>query len=229
MAIFPTLEIESIVQTGDKTRLDASKSYVTPNEDAVATIEINPDGSGYIDCTASGFLDWGYSSTGIKTVTTKVTTEGGTFSTQTSTILVISEVDDYLFSNDQDLRLHVPDVLKYIPDGKSSYKNIHRRAQSMILDYLDEQGVRDKNDARLTKAAFVDKQEVKEWSTFLSLRLIFDGLWNTREDVFFARAREFEKSERSARDRFIRLDLDNDGDAESTEGVRIYSGTVVRR
>jgi hypothetical protein len=227
--IFPNLLVEPILQVADKTRLDASTSYVTPDEGTITLIEIDPDGSsGYIDVTDTGYLDWGYSTAGSKTATVRVTTDVGT-NTKSETITVLSSADDKLFSSDQDLKLHVHDILKYVPPGKNSFKHIHRRAQSIILDDLDQQEIWDTEDNRLTKDAILDTQQVKEWSTYLTLRLIYEDLSNAIDDVFIEKAREFKAREAAARKRFIELDLDGDGEADEDEGERVFEGTVVRR
>jgi len=45
--IFPNLELEAIVQLGDRTRLSALKSFVTQNEAAISLVQINT-GTGLI-------------------------------------------------------------------------------------------------------------------------------------------------------------------------------------
>jgi len=43
--IFGVLELEKVIQIDDRTRLDASKSYTTPDEGDITLIEIQPEGT----------------------------------------------------------------------------------------------------------------------------------------------------------------------------------------
>ena len=233
--IFPNLHLEKVIQVSDKTRLDGTTTFVSKDEAAITMVEIEPEAAaGFIDVTGSldpdvWFLDWEYA--GISrtvTVTVRVTTDGAPV-TSTQTIAVIIESEDKLFSNDQDLVTHEPDILRYIRDGRNSWKDIHRRAQDLILAYLDEAGYVDIDGDRLTKSAFVDIEEGRQWSTFICLRLIWQGLSNSVEDVQMKKALEYEKREVFARQRSVlRLDVDKDGILDDGEGVNLTSSGLVR-
>lgn len=236
MAIFPILECEGLVQGNDKTRLDASKSFVS-NGPAITLVEIEPKaGAGFIDVTTAKFLDWAYAFTGMgaepveETITLRVTAGVSGQVTVTKKIKVISEVADKLFSADQDLVAHEPDILKYVPKGRATYLNVHRRAQSLILAWLDKEGYTDAQGNKLTKASLPQIDEVKEWSVAMTLRLIFEGLSNAKDDVFAIKAKRYEGLETEQRSRAVlRLDLDGDGEATASEETSIRGAIVVRR
>jgi hypothetical protein len=213
--IFPVLKLENIVQIGDQTRLDARKSYTTPDEASITLIEIEPEASsGFLDITSSQFLDYQYSTDGDKSVSLRITTDGApeTFS---KTITVISETDDKLFSTDEELTPHEPDILEYVRSGRNSFLNVHRTAQDRILTWLDEHRITDSNGDRLTKDAIVDIEEVNDWSKFMVLRMIFEGLSNSVDDIFSAKALSYRELEATARNRSqIRLDRDGDGEID---------------
>ena len=143
--IFPVLETEDVVQVADKTRLDGSKTFVSKDANEITLVEIEPEScAGYIDVTGSSFadwyLDWIYTgATRSVTVTIRVTTDS-TPVTLTRTISVVTVSDDKLFSKDQDLVAREPDVLKYVPQGRASFLNVHRASQTKILEDLDEGG-----------------------------------------------------------------------------------------
>jgi hypothetical protein len=228
MAIFPHLELEQTVQVNDKTRLSATKSFISKGESAITLVEIEPfTGSGFITVSGTGltfkdwYLDWEYSTDGNKTVTVRITTAGAPV-TESKTISVVTEADDKLFSKDSDLTVHESDVLQYVPVGKNSYLNVHRRSQGLILDYLDQKGYIDTNGNRLTKSAVVDIQEVKEWSTFMTLKLIYQQLKKTPDDFFDSKMKTFESLELAARSRAaLRLDLDGDAAIDDGEYLRL--------
>jgi hypothetical protein len=236
MAIFPHIEIEQIVQVNDRTRLSGTKSFISKGEAAITSVQIEPfSGSGFVTVSGTGltskdwYLDWEYSTDGDKTVSVRITTDGAPV-TETKTISVISEANDKLFSKDSDLTIHESDVLQYVPAGKNSFLYVHRRSQYLILDYLDRKGYIDTDGNRLTKASVLDIQEVKEWSTFMTLKLIYQQLKKIPDDFFDAKSKTYESLELEARSRAaLRLDLDGDSAIDDGEYLRIDSVRALRR
>ena len=156
--------------------------------------------------------------------------DGSTTESRTLYVDLFSVDGDALFSSDADLQAHRHDILDWLPEDRDSFLHIHRRAQGLILEFLDRAGYVDINGDPLDIDAFVMPEEAKYWSIFLALRIIHDELSNDPDDDFFAKARDFEHLEERHRDRAIfRLDSDNDGKADVGEGVQITGGVVVRR
>ncbi len=212
MAIFHKIISEDVVQVDDKTRIDVSKSFVSPDEAAISLYEVDPgDGSGFIDVTTNRYLDWQYSADGAITITSRITTDGAP-TTKTQTISIVTEVDDKLFSNDKDLVEEEDDILDYVRDGRNSFLDKHRLAQELILDDLNDANIRDSKGDRLTKDAVVDIKEVHEWSKYLTLMIIFDNQSNVVGDIFDEKARMYEsKMLRAKSNGFLRLDRTGDG------------------
>lgn len=228
--IFPNLEIEKIVQAGDKTRLSALKSFASPDEQPITLMEIDPDGSGtFIDVTLTKFLDWEYADAGTIDPVIRITTDGNPASKSYS-LNVISEIDDNLWSHDADLVTHEPDIMKWVPDGRNTFNNIHRRSQELILAWLDKQGYVDIYKAKFTKSAIVNVSEVTEWSKFMTLRLIFEGITVTVGDIFDVKAKQYKGKEVDARERAVlRIDVDGDGVIDIFEDISVGNGSLVRR
>lgn len=228
MAIFPRLELEDVLQVNDKTRLSANKTFISPGEADITLIEIEPEaGAGFIDVTANKYLDWQYATAGNKVVSVRVTTDGAPTSF-TKTISVLSEADDKLFSGDAELVPHEPDIMNYVPDGRASFLNVHRLSQDRILAWLDENRIWGTNGAKLTKANIFDLSEVNDWSKFLTLKFIFEGLSNQIDDIFADKARRYDAMMQDARGRAaLRLDLDEDGAEDIKQDM--LSFTMVRR
>lgn len=233
MAIFPDLSCEEIVQTNDRTRLSAINSFVTPDETSgITSIKIKPQSNvDYIDVTDNMYLDWQYTFAGSQTV--KVLVESGAASASadfSKTIQVVTPSSDRLFSTDQDIKLHEPDILKWKEDGRNSFLNIHRRAKKLILEYLRREGFVDVYGNPYTDAAIIDIDEVKQWSTFITLRLIFEGISNSTEDVFHIKAKRYFEMEQKWRSiALLRLDIDGDGEVVEGEGIDMRSCFVARR
>ena len=233
--IFPNLQLENTVQVNDKTRLDATKSFISKDESAVTLVEIEAEtGSGFVPVGAPGlskdwFLDWQYTTAGTKSVSCRITTNGAP-TTTVFTLVTILAVDDNLFSDDTDLTALETDILKYVPAGRNTFKNVHRKAQSLILAWLDENGHTDVNGDRLTKDAVVDLEEMRSWSAALTLQRIYSSISNDPNDVFLQKSKEYESMAVSHRNRLIlRLDTDGDGIISNNEGVNVMSLDLVRR
>ena len=164
----------------------------------------------------------------------KIVTVASSNGTNTDTkyfyLKAYSEAGDYLFCSDGDLIAHEPDIMSWTQNGRSSFKNVYRRAQKLIIAWLDEKGYCNAYGDKYTKRDILDIEEVRQWATFMSLRLIFQGLSNAIDDVFDRKSKLYEASEIAARGRVIlRIDTNKDGEAEDTEGLSIYSGSLFRR
>ena len=234
--IFPNLELEDTLQFGDRTRLSAVKSFITQDEAAVTLVEIEPSsGGGFIDVTGSGsedwFLDWEYTGGAsiTETVSVRVTTDGAPV-TSTNTLELITPADDRLFSDDSQLTQQESDILKWVPDGRNSFLNIHRRAQELIIAFLDEQGYTDVDGDPLTKEDIVRLDEVNQWSKALALSLIFQSQSNAVDDVFDRKSKFYGSEVLTHRHRSIlRVDLNNDGEIDPGEKLPFKTLDIIRR
>lgn len=162
------------------------------------------------------------------TVTVASTSESATSETY---MKVYTEEGDALFAEDADLVGFEGDIMKWLPQGRGSYKDVHRKAQRLILDWSDRQGYRDDNGEKLTKFAFVDNTDVRMWSTYLALKLFFLNANNDVDDVFKKKASYYEKLEVEARNRAVlNLDLDapeeSDGKPDISNQTDQWSGRI---
>lgn len=149
-------------------------------------------------------------------------------------VSLYTEQSDYLFSTDQDLIAEEPDIPKWVPKGRSSFLNVHRKAQQNIIDWLDRNGFRDADGNRLDKWSVVDREQVKLWSSYIALKFIFSGIKNSTDDVFDNKKDEYEGLEVMARNRAI-LDLaftkeaKDAGVSNKNLTVSSWSGNIGRR
>ena len=228
MAIFGQIKSDDIVQTNDKIRFDCSKSYLSGETSTITLMELDA-GGGYIDITTNQYLDWEYATElAAQVINLRITTDGAPV-VFTKNIQTISAANEKLFSIDNDLVAFESDILNYIPDGRSSFNNIHRRSQQLILDKLDNLGYTDKNGNRFVAADIIDIQEVKEWSVFKTLKIIYLGLSNLVDDEFDQKMKTYESLEQDRKSRTVlRIDWDKDGVLESFETLPFSSISVNR-
>lgn len=146
-------------------------------------------------------------------------------------IEVVSELADKLFSADDRLRKHESDIMKYLSEGRATFKDVHRRVQTLILAWLDTQGFIDNLGRKLTLKRITDIEEAAEWATMMALRLIFESVRTAADDIFALKAKKYEGLEDFYRNRAtLKIDLNQDGVADAiTERLDIRSCVVVRR
>lgn len=150
-------------------------------------------------------------------------------SAETVYFKLYDEDGDALFSDDGDLVRYKADILKWVRPGRSSFKDYHRAAQEVILEFLRESGYVDLDGNPLKLKSLVFKDDVRRWSTFVTLRLIMTDLTNDVDDIFSRELSRFSSREEKARNMvFLRIDIDNDGKAEIGEGIKVRSGRMIR-
>jgi PKD repeat protein len=235
--MFGVIELEPVVQENDKTRIDCSKSYVVKGDSPITLVEVEPyAGAGFITVSGVGItakdwlLDYQYSSSGSKVVTLRLTNLGGT-ETFTKTINVVTAAVDKLFSSDQDLVQHEPDIMKWIRPGRNSWIDYHRKTQSMILDWLANARIFDQDNARLTKDSILVTDDVKGLSIYWTLSNIFHSLSNKVDDVFSIKAKDYDamvfEYKQAGR---IQFDWNNNAELDTVEKYQdMKSFTMVRR
>lgn len=234
MAIFPVIETETIVQVGDKTRIWANKTFITQDQSAITDVEIEPEaGAGFISVfnadAKKWYLDWIYSGAS-RSVTVSVRVTATTDVTSTKSISVLSFADDYLFSSDGDLIAKEANILKWVPDGRSSFLNVHRQAQTQIIQWLDEAGYRSEDGTKIGKTQLVDKTEVSAWSRDLTLQLIFQSISNQVDDIFLRKAQFYKSEAENRRDRtVIKYDFNKDSTLDAGEYVNPMTRDLIQQ
>lgn len=250
MDIFIDVKHDATVQVGDKIRFDFSKSFV-PRPFVTATditlIEVDPvDDGNWITIHNSAvpatklavkdwYFDWvyldksGVTVDDIQPISFRFTASDATTQTKSVSVNLLTVAQDNLFSNDNDLIAHEPDIMRWLPDGRSSWNYVHRRAQERILSYLFEKGYKNTDGSPFTKDQILEKYDVKEWSTFMSLKIIFGSIINSKDDVFVQKARFYENLEGKANKTDIRVDLNADGTQSQEETVSLNGPLLIRR
>lgn len=247
MAVFPKLHNEATVQVEDKTRLDATPSFVSADDTGITQVRIDPETgvAGFIDVTSKKYLDWAYDTNGTKTITVEVTGSTGT-NTKTFDVEVLTAAEDCLFSDDSMLLPYEGEILKYVRKGRCSWLDKHRAAQERIIEFLDEKKIWkpcDDNDADqyagvpvpYTKADICaltgdDFEQFKDWSKFMVLEMIYSDLSKQVDDIFARKAESYRGMKDAAAHRgCLRLDKDGDGEIECGDFEDLQSGDLVRR
>lgn len=226
--IFPYLETESLIQVNDKIRFDVSRSFA--QGETIDQIEVEPEASaGFF--IVSEYLDWAYQTDGTKQITVRITGSISGPVDMTYSIDCISSADDNLFSSDSDLMAYEDDILKYIRNGRNSFLDKHRKAQEIILNELDANRIWKDDGTRYTALDIIDVQEFKQWSVFLTLKLICESLSKEVDDLWDSKASKYDTMMIQAKKRAT-LRLDSNGDTvidEVDEKQDIYSTFMVRR
>lgn len=231
---FINIETENLIQQFDRLRIDCKLSTGTNDHPLVTKVEIKPEASGsFIQVSDNSspldsdrwFLDWQYITIGSKAISIKFTFADLSTIVETKTINCITESADKLFSNDDDLKIHEDDIMRFLKPGKTSFKNFHRRAQKLILSEIDRKGVRTQDGSKITEVEILDNSEVKEWSTFMTLKLIFESISNADNDIFQIKSKKYKGCELIASSKtYLILDYNKDG--VTTESDKVYIGSI---
>lgn len=215
--IFPQIRADAVAQVGEQVRFSGAQSLIPDFTGLI--IEIEPHvGIGFQTINASKsseiYLDWVFDSDGEKNYTLKVT-EGPNVYYAEGSIEILTAANENLFSNDHDILLSEPDLLRYLPEGRSNFNYAHREAQKRILAFLDEQRIW-KNDGSRYKADDIkDLEEFRHWSRFMTLMIIFESLIVSNGDVFEEKMKRYAELMMSARKRAtLRLDQNASGEAQ---------------
>lgn len=238
MSIFGNLRFDPIVQINEKTRLDASSSFVNQDEADVSLVRIEAEaGAGYITVSGVGiaqadwYLDWGYATAGTKVVSLEITTDGAPV-VSTYSVSVVTVADDALFSSDNDLQKFEPDIMKWLPVGRYTWNFVHRKVQEKILTEIYKSRILADDGTKLEKTEVLDIAEVREWAAFQALSIIFKGIQNAVDDVFSQKSLDYAKKSSEFQQyslNILALDYDKDGTLESGEKADFRSGSLVRR
>lgn len=232
--MFGSIVTDSVVQVGDKTRIDCSKSFAVKGEDPIEAVvvyaEAGADPINIFDAKqANWYLDWAYTTEGEKVITIEVENAVNTISL-TKTITVLTEAEDRLFSTDSDLIAHEPDIAKWVPSGKSSHNYAHRKAQLCILDWLDALKIYKNDGTRLEKADLPLTDDLRQLSTYLTLSIIFASLSNSVGDIFENKQKTYESKAEAVKNRGrIQADFNGDGVVGKYESQDLKSMVMVRR
>lgn len=237
MRAFGIIQSEKVVQVNDKTRISAVKSFIARGASPITRVEIQPEASEVMVEVGTNLipqsqwvLDWVYDTAGVKVVTLKITQQDLTETTFTQQVEVLTETEDMLWSDDQDLVTYESDILKWLPDGKSSLKFVHRRAQRLILDWLDEIRVYKIRGQRLEKEDMQKTEDLRRLSAMWTLALIFQSLSNRPDDVFAQKSTYYmdRKAEAQQRGR-IQADFNDNQVEDDSDNQDMRTFFMVRR
>ena len=219
------------VQISEKVRIDVGKTFAYTGR-TISSIVVKPisDGAESFDVTSDKYLDYAYTSSGIKTIHVTLTLDNGDTIALAKDIEVVSEATENLFSTDPELISHEPSIMNYLPEQFCDYRYIHRLAQDRILTIFDERGITDTDGNRMIAADVKDIEECNDWSKFLALQYIFESLSNAVDDVFHEKAKRYRQMVKQASNRaLLRLDYDSDGTLEDNERASANTGRLYRR
>lgn len=224
---------ESLVQVGDKTRFDFSRSFTSG--ETVNSIKVTPEvGADEFEIHSQNqdkwFLDWAYLTPGVKTISVEASHAQVTI-TQTYTINVVSEEEDNLYSTDEQIFAIESELKRYIPPGRNSFKNVHREAQGRVLNYLDRKRIWNDNGDPYTKDQVNLKGELSRWSLYESLFIIYTDLFISVGDKFAEKINQYKELRNIERDRAaIRIDKDGSGVIDSGNEIQdLKTFRMIRR
>lgn len=229
---------EAIVRVGDKIRLDASRTTYIPDSPSVtiASVTIQPETSaaaynvtGSPVSSKNWVLDWFYQTPGMKTVTVTVTLSDATVVSKTFSVTAKSISDDKLLVDDPDLTAIDFDIMRYIPDGYSSWRHVHRKVTNETLEFIRSMRIKRTTGEALQIDDIINSSLARRMATASSLALIYQQLSNKPDDKFYAKFIDAKKElEQLRASPSWSLDIDADGNIDDDEEVDMKTGRLLR-
>jgi len=229
--IFPNLIFDNLVQENDKFRFLASKSFVGSGE-ILDGIKIYPDFDNnpaifydvFVEnCPEEWFLDYAYETAGDYTVRLEMTTATPSAKVKDYSITVVDEATDNLQSDDSMLYAYENELIRYLPDGRNSWKYLHRKALEEIIDYLYRNGIYNADNKKIEKADLIG-DKLEKWSTFETMIMIFQDVKSSNIDLFNEKIEDYTLARNDARKIYcIKYDSNQDGvidDDDEATGTR---------
>lgn len=229
--IFPSLIFDNLVQEADKLRFLASKSFVGSGE-ILNGIKIYPDfdnnpGVFYDvfveDCPEDWFLDYAYETAGDYKVRLEISTATPETKVKDYSITVVTEADDNLQSTDAMLYSYESELVKYLPEGRNSWKYLHRKALEEIIDYLYRNAIYKYNEENGLRDLKIEKEDLigdklDKWSTFETMIMIFQDIKSSNIDFFNEKIEDYTELRNDARKVYcIQIDSNGDGIVDETD------------
>lgn len=235
--IYALLDCDKISQVNEVVRLNVSKSFLTPDEGPVTAIKIKPSDAdvfytvGLPGDSLTWLLDWVYETPGDKTVTVRI--ENALSSKEIiGLISVKTEAQDMLFCSDNQLIAHEADIMRWLPQGRSSWNFIFRRVQERIMNEIDKQRILSRDGSKLALAQVLDKTELRDWAIYMSLAMIFQSLSNQKDDVFAEKASFYEKKQFEYSQyamNLLRMDYNKDAALTKEDDIGFRSVAMMKR
>jgi hypothetical protein len=226
---FAVIKAEKTLRIADKTRLNASESYPGVPGTTITLIEIQPEGTAlFYDVTTDGYLDWQYTTEEVKTATARVTFSDLSVVNATADLNVLAEANDIIFSDDSDLVEFEDDILDYVVIGRNSFLNIHRKTKNVILAEVANKRILNPDGSKITIDQFADLSELREWSTYMTLKFIFESLMANPGDKFEGKRDMYQEMNDKASSRFL-LTITSNIDNTTEKRKDLFTGRLVRR
>lgn len=215
--LFPKIDTDKLVQINDMFRISGINSFATAGEE-ITEINVYPDHTNnpgivfdvYEVDQECWFLDWAYSTAADYTIRLELKTLADTV-TVDHDISAISEEDDNLYSSDQMIYAYETELRQHLPEGRNSWKYLHRKAQEEILDYLYRNGKLSEDGTAITKDQIKTESKLEKWSTFETMILIYQDLKTSNAAAFNEKLVDYSAKRNEARKRYL-IDYDSNRD-----------------
>lgn len=142
-----------------------------------------------------------------------------------------------VYSDDQDLLSEEPNLLNQRASGETTFILRHQSSRDDIVQHIRNKGKYKESNAtgeakQIDVWDFLDIEEIKQWSKYLTLSKIYESLSTKEDDIYWVKATRFkDKAEAASNIYYSTIDTDDDGapDIEEKLGTMMSSSTLVRR
>lgn len=141
-----------------------------------------------------------------------------------------------VFSDDYDLEAVYPGITNYKASTETSFILRHENSRNLIVQEIRNRGLRKRPSIsskyeNITAWDFLEAEEVRQWSIYLTLQNIFSSLQSKEDGLYRQKTEEYaELAEMFKAAFYISLDRDDDGILDDMESAAdISTRFLVRR
>lgn len=219
------IQIDKEVFLNQTAIIDCSRFNLTSDEGEITLLEIKQNSTAsFIDCTSDKKLIFNVSGSGSQTASCRITTTLGV-QTFTANYSIVDESSLNLLCDDSDLDMINPDVMKFLPIGRSSWTKERRLANKKVFDWLFSKKILKDDGSKLTEADIPDTEEFMRMAAYWSLYYIYSGLSNQVDDIFNRKAKEYkDEADLASAKALLTLDLGSGAEQKDMAEIRLVRG-----
>jgi len=235
--LFPKADIDKKVQNYDMFRIDASKSFFTGDIEDLTDVNIYPEFAtdpGVVfnlitEDQECWVLDWAYKTEADYTV--KIEMKTSTLTEEVTYIVTsVTSSEDNLLSDDSMIYALESELKRYVPEGRNSWKYLHRAARNEMLDYMYRNHIVNPDGTEILASQLKSESNLEEWAKYETMLLIFQDIKSSNSEAFNEKLVDYSEKRANARKRYvIEYDSNKDGNVDEEDGAVATTPTFFHR
>ena len=163
---------------------------------------------------------WEFGTSGEQTLTVTITNKDTSQEVLSTTVTVMTDEEDRLLTNNQELLSIDSSILSHLPCGRLDWLyKIRHATKDILLDLQEQRWFRscecnkkscntccdyiNNEDFQVVASDLYDLNDIRIWANYYTLYLIYNDLWDSVDDVNYRKSLDYYNMALKARDRSI--------------------------